>query len=157
MMAMNWPKHVVGYYLEYTFFLYLVVLLTAFNIHKFPQEISTTGKNNILNSLTSHLGSSSVMWWLIWIRSLVCGLFSDSVISSFSSGTIFMIWRGSGRKRPSHNLSFSVSVFAGSNWGYLRIHRSEHTVSRWKPKSETFIIEVRHLASFGRFGFVRFW
>jgi len=33
MMAMNWPKHVVDYYLEYTFFLYLVVLLTTFNIY----------------------------------------------------------------------------------------------------------------------------
>ena len=34
-MAMNWPKHVVGKYLEYTLFLYLVVLLTTFNIYKF--------------------------------------------------------------------------------------------------------------------------
>jgi len=34
MMAMNWPKNVVGYYLEYTFFLHLVVLSTTFNIYK---------------------------------------------------------------------------------------------------------------------------
>ena len=34
MMAMNWPKHVFDYYLEYKFFLYPVVLLTTFNIYK---------------------------------------------------------------------------------------------------------------------------
>jgi len=45
----------------------------------------------------------------------IYGSFSDRFISSFSVGTIFMIWRGSGRKEPSHNLSFSVLVFAGSN------------------------------------------
>jgi len=84
----------------------------------FPYEISRTCKNNDLSPFSSHLGSSSLMWWLIWIRSLVCGSFSDSVISSISGGTIVMIWEGSGIKRPSHNLSFSVSVFTGSYWGY---------------------------------------
>jgi hypothetical protein len=83
----------------------------------FPYEISTTGKNNISNSLPSHLGSSFLRWWFFWIMSLICGSFSDSIFSCISGGTIFIIWRGSGRKRPSHNLSFSVSVFVGSNWG----------------------------------------
>ena len=94
----------------------------------FPYEISTTGKNNNSNSLPSHLVSR----WFIWIISLICGSFSDSVTGSFKPEVKRLLGRL--RRRWEDNIKMDLQEVGGGcgDWMELAQYRD-----RWRALVST--------------------